>query len=231
MSKMLLKQKSGENQWERLMLSNMTVSVPSSWTNSVTETSGATGQSDINITSIAAGITPPTSVYWSLDTGIPCSSDLSFSFFIELVNSTVGAGGYGSAQADACFFFLGITSDTANMATRGSFIGYEHDGAVQPRGVSYQGSNSFSAGNAQSRHVRGTFMSPKNLVKSPPSGYTMYSFSKAPFNLPININSELTPAATTDTIKIVFAAGINKVGSYNIPIRLWYVIGDQLTLS
>jgi len=220
-----------QNQWTRLLLSDLSVVVPSSWTNSLTETAGDSGQSDINLTSIAAGTTPPTSIYWSLDTGIPSSADLSFSFFIELINSTAGAGGYGSAQADACYFFFGITSDTANMATRGSFIGYEHDGAVQPRGVSYQGSNSFSAGNAQSRHVRGTFMSPKNLVKSPPSGYTMYSVSKAPFNLPVNINSELTPAATTDTIKIVFAAGINKVGSYNIPIRLWYVVGDQLLLS
>lgn len=220
-----------QNQWTRLLLSDLSVVVPASWTNSVTETTGDSGQTNVNITSIAAGTTPPTSIYWSLDTGIPVSAHLSFSFFIEMINSTVGAGGYGSAQADACYFFLGIASDVSNLATRGSFIGYEHDGAVQPRGVTYQVSNAFTAGNAQTRHACGMFLSPKNLIKSPRAGIDMLSFSKAPFNLGNGIASELSAASFTDTIKIVFAAGINKVGSYNIPIRLWYVVGDQLLLS
>lgn len=232
MSKMLLRKRnrSGENQWQRLMLSDMTVSVPVGWTNSVTETVGSSGQTNVNVTATAAAAIPGDSVIWSIDTGIPVSAHLSFSFFIELVNATAGGGGYGSAQADGCYFWLGIASDVAALATRGCFTGYEHGAAVQPRGMFYQGGNGFTAGNNNARHVCGVIPSWKNVIKPSGGRIDVLNSDKAPFNLGSVISTELTAASVSDTIKIVFAAGKNAAGSYNIPVRLWYVLGDQLSI-
>lgn len=215
------------SRWKRLLLSNLTPVVPSGWTNSVTETPGKTGITNLNITATGAGTIPQNGIVWSFDTGCLVSDDVDFSFLIELTNAGSAASAFGSAQADGCFFWFGIASDVADLANRSSLFGYEHDGVTQPRGMFYQASGTgYTVGNNFSKFITADVRSVKNFIKI----FGRLEMLRNEFeglNLGLNSANQLTAAATTDSLKIVFAAGRDAAGSYNIPVRLWYYQGKK----
>lgn len=217
--------------WQRLMLtgSDITEILPAGWTNDITETAGPTGETNLNVTATVAATLPADGLILYKDTGYLASDDFNISFFIDLVDATSGGGGYGSAQADGFFLWVGLSSDPNALATEGGFIGYEHDSVAQPRAMTNRaGANTFATASNSTRHVKGIITSGKNHV-SDGGRVASLDFNEIPLNFAANLSNLTTPGATTDPIYITVALGRDAAGSYNIPVRIWYCLEPKFT--
>lgn len=227
LSHKLLKHQTTGGVWRKFDISSATKVDPNTIDNGSTTVGGVT---TLKISDgVVTADTPDEGVVWYIPTTLVAGDLFDVDFFIKAVNATGGAGGYGSAQGDNIFTWMGLITNPADILNYGVFIGREHAGSVQPRAsISQGGVNAFGTANAGNRHVYGNINSYATHLKSIARADALNFTRVPPVVTGLQNGTFLPAAADSDPIYLAVGAGLAAPDTYEIPFELWYKIGQKL---
>jgi len=205
------------------------IGTPVGWTNNIS--AGVDGIINANITVTSFSSTPDGAIAYYVPLPYLASDSFDISLMIDATNAS--AGGYGSAQADACIVHFGLANDVSSLgvlATNAATVIYEHGGATQPRAGAYQngGGVVYSTGSASGRLTKGVMASPSGYIKSG-SRVDCVDVGMVVINN-AGQNAGLVSASASAPLYLVVCFGrVNTAGTsaYNIPFRFKYQISKR----